>query len=169
MGAVQALDLNHVPSRRHEPTEMAYFESVPLCARHCTTCAGGRSTKRRVTRVDRYFLLAVFTQENKMRYQTPTGSTWLLTSAARATTGIGAPQRASTRKAHVWYAAARVPLKSVSETPVKVATRSRMNLYRIEGEGPDAKRHFLCWQPTCVVNRDPNHVPENFGTLVFSE
>ncbi len=43
-----------------------------------------------------------------------------------------------------------------------------MNLYRIEGEGPDAKRHFLCWQPTCVRGRDPNHVPENFGTLIFA-
>lgn len=72
-------------------------------------------------------------------------------------------------KARIWYAAARVPLKSVSEAPVKVGTRWRMNLYRIEGEGPDSKRHFLCWQPTCAVGRDPNHVPENFGTLVFSE
>jgi Flp pilus assembly protein TadD len=72
-------------------------------------------------------------------------------------------------KTHTWYAAARVPLKSVSEAPVKAGTRWRMNLYRIEGEGPDARRHFLCWQPTCVVNRDPNHVPENFGTLLFTE
>ncbi len=72
-------------------------------------------------------------------------------------------------KAHVWYGAARVPLKAVSETPVKAGTRWRMNLYRIEGEGPDVRRHFMCWQPTCVVNRDPNHVPENFGSLLFSE
>jgi Flp pilus assembly protein TadD len=72
-------------------------------------------------------------------------------------------------KAHIWYAAARVPLKSVSDAPVKVGTRWRMNLYRIEGEGPDPRRHFLCWQPTCAGDRDPNHVPENFGTLVFSE
>ena len=71
-------------------------------------------------------------------------------------------------EAHTWYAAARVPLKSVSPEPVKAGTRWRMNLYRIEGEGPDSRRRFLCWQPTCVVNRDPNHVPENFGTLVFA-
>jgi len=44
-----------------------------------------------------------------------------------------------------------------------------MNLYRIEGQGPDERRHFLCWQPTCVVNRDPNHVPEAFGSLVFGK
>lgn len=71
-------------------------------------------------------------------------------------------------KARIWYAAARVPLKAVTETTVKPGTRWRVNLYRIEGEGPDERRRFLCWQPTCVVNRDPNHVPENFGTLVFS-
>jgi len=69
---------------------------------------------------------------------------------------------------HTWYAAARIPLKSVSGQPVKEGTRWRMNLYRIEGDGPDSKRHFLCWQPTCVRGRDPNHVPENFGTLVFN-
>ncbi|MGO4880466.1 MAG: PQQ-binding-like beta-propeller repeat protein [Bryobacteraceae bacterium] len=69
---------------------------------------------------------------------------------------------------HVWYAAARIPLRAVSDSPVKPGTKWRVNLYRIEGQGPDARRHFLCWQPTCVVNRDPNHVPENFGTLVFT-
>ena len=72
-------------------------------------------------------------------------------------------------QAHRWFAAARIPLKSVSDAPVKAGTRWRMNLYRIEGEGPDSQRHFMCWQPTCVVNRDPNHVPEAFGTLVFEK
>lgn len=70
--------------------------------------------------------------------------------------------------AHVWYAAARIPLSAVSSAPVKPGTKWRANLYRIEGQGPDRRRHFLCWQPTCVVNRDPNHVPENFGTLLFT-
>jgi hypothetical protein len=72
-------------------------------------------------------------------------------------------------KAHFWYAAARIPLKSVSTEPVRPGTRWRVNLYRIEGQGADPQRHFLCWQQTCVVNRDPNHVPENFGTLVFAQ
>ncbi|MGA2738691.1 MAG: PQQ-binding-like beta-propeller repeat protein [Bryobacteraceae bacterium] len=71
-------------------------------------------------------------------------------------------------KAHVWYAAARIPLSAVSSNPVKAGTKWRANLYRIEGQGPDAHRHFLCWQPTCVVDRDPNHVPENFGALIFT-
>jgi hypothetical protein len=72
-------------------------------------------------------------------------------------------------KAKVWYAACRIPLKSVSEKPVTAGTRWRANLYRIDGDGPDPQRRFMCWQPTCVENRDPNHVPENFGTLVFGK
>ena len=72
-------------------------------------------------------------------------------------------------KTKTWYAACKIPLKSVSEKPVKPGTRWRANLYRIDGEGPDARRRFMCWQPTCVTNRDPNHVPENFGTLVFTK
>jgi hypothetical protein len=70
-------------------------------------------------------------------------------------------------KAKVWYAAARIPLRAVSSAAVTPGTKWRMNLYRIEGLGEDPQRHFMCWQPTCVVNRDPNHVPENFGTLQF--
>src|SRR6266567_764518 len=41
--------------------------------------------------------------------------------------------------------------------------------YRIDGLGEDPQRRFMCWQPTCVVNRDPNHVPEHFGTLIFTK
>ena len=72
-------------------------------------------------------------------------------------------------QAKIWYAACRIPLQSVSEKDVKAGTRWRANLYRIDGEGPDPQRRFMCWQPTCVTNRDPNHVPENFGTLIFAK
>jgi hypothetical protein len=72
-------------------------------------------------------------------------------------------------KNRVWYAAARVPLSSVSDLRVKGGTKWRLNLYRIDGLGADPVRHFMCWQETCVVNRDPNHVPEHFGTLVFAK
>jgi hypothetical protein len=72
-------------------------------------------------------------------------------------------------KKHMWYAAARVPLSSVSDLRVKEGTKWRLNLYRIDGLGPDSGRHFMCWQETCVVNRDPNHVPEHFGTLLFTK
>lgn len=68
----------------------------------------------------------------------------------------------------IWYAAARIPLASVSSKPVTAGVKWRMNLYRIDGLGKDPQRRFLCWQPTCVQNRDPNHVPEHFGTLIFS-
>lgn len=71
-------------------------------------------------------------------------------------------------RAKIWYAACRIPLTSVSDKEVRPGTRWRANLYRIDGEGPDSQRRFMCWQPTCVVNRDPNHMPENFGTLVFA-
>jgi len=72
-------------------------------------------------------------------------------------------------KARIWDAAARVPLGSVSDIRVKEGTRWRVNLYRIDGLGTDPQRHFMCWQPTCVVNRDPNHVPEHFGTMIFTK
>ena len=72
-------------------------------------------------------------------------------------------------KARIWYASARIPLASVSNSRVAPGTRWRMNLYRIDGEGADSERRFLCWQPTCVVNRDPNHVPEAFGTLILEK
>jgi len=73
------------------------------------------------------------------------------------------------RRARVWYAAARIPLRAISDQPVAAGTRWRMNLYRIDGQGADPQRHFLCWNPTCTIYRDPNHVPEHFGTLVFTQ
>lgn len=72
-------------------------------------------------------------------------------------------------KNHIWYAAARVPLKSVSEKPVAAGTKWRANLYRIDGLGADPQRRFMCWQVTCAPGRDPNHVPEHFGTLIFEK
>lgn len=70
-------------------------------------------------------------------------------------------------QAKIWYAACRIPLKSVTDQQVAAGTRWRANLYRIDGDGPDPQRRFMCWQPTCAIGRDPNHVPEHFGTLVF--
>jgi hypothetical protein len=71
---------------------------------------------------------------------------------------------------HIWYAAARIPLRSISSRTISPGTQWRMNLYRTDGLGADPERHFMCWQPTCAGStRDPNHVPENFGTLTFGE
>jgi hypothetical protein len=72
-------------------------------------------------------------------------------------------------KGKIWYAAARIPLSAVSEQKVAAGAKWRANLYRIEGLGEDPQRHFMCWQPTCAPGRDPNHVPENFGTIVFAK
>ncbi len=66
----------------------------------------------------------------------------------------------------VWYAAARIPLKAVSDKPVTEGTKWRVNFYRIDGPGGNETRHFMCWQPTCDRKRG-NHTPESFGTLVF--
>jgi hypothetical protein len=73
------------------------------------------------------------------------------------------------KDAKVWYAAARIPLSAVTGKHVKAGDKWRANLYRIDGLGADPVRHFMCWQPTCVQNRDPNHVPEHFGTLIFGK
>src|SRR5437879_10878124 len=49
-------------------------------------------------------------------------------------------------KAHVWYAAARVPLPAVSQQPVKPGPKWRANPYPNDGLGPDRHGHFLGWQ-----------------------
>jgi len=71
------------------------------------------------------------------------------------------------KQTKTWYAAAKIPLSSIGGPKAEPGTRWRINLYRIDGLGADPQRHFLCWQPTCVEHRDPNHVPEHFGTLAF--
>ena len=67
----------------------------------------------------------------------------------------------------IWYAAARIPLSAVSGKPVAAGIKWRMYLYRIDCLGPDPQRRFglaaHLWQ-----HRDPNHVPEHFGTLIFA-
>ncbi len=45
-------------------------------------------------------------------------------------------------KNHIWYAAARVPLSSVSDIKVKEGTKWRVNLYRIDGLGRGFRAPF---------------------------
>ncbi len=66
----------------------------------------------------------------------------------------------------IWYAAARIPLKSVSDKRVQAGTKWRVNFYRIDGPGGDDVRRFMCWQRTCD-RKHGNHTPESFGTLIF--
>jgi hypothetical protein len=65
----------------------------------------------------------------------------------------------------IWYAAAKIPLTDVSANSVRDGIKWRINFYRIDGLGPDTQRHFLCWSRTC----GSNHVPERFGTLIFTK
>ena len=65
--------------------------------------------------------------------------------------------------AHRWFAAARIPLKSVSDAPVQAGTRWRMNLYRIEGEGPDSQRHFCAGNPPASSIAIPIMFPRPLG------
>ena len=69
----------------------------------------------------------------------------------------------------ILFACVRSRLSLAREETVQQLKCQRRHGEEIEGEGPDSRKHFLCRQPTCVENRDPNHVPENFGTLVFAK
>jgi Carbohydrate family 9 binding domain-like len=68
----------------------------------------------------------------------------------------------------IWYAAARIPLRAVSDKPVEAGTKWRLNMYRIDGPGGNDTRHFMCWQQTCD-HKHGNHTPESFGTLIFGK
>jgi hypothetical protein len=68
----------------------------------------------------------------------------------------------------VWYAAARIPLTSISDKAVSAGTKWRINFYRIDGPGGNDTRHFMCWQQTCN-HQHGNHTPESFGTLTFGK
>jgi hypothetical protein len=64
----------------------------------------------------------------------------------------------------IWYAAFRIPVKSIAEKPAAPGTEYRINLYRIEG--PEPNRKYICWRPT---GSPSYHVPEAFGLLRLEE
>ena len=61
-------------------------------------------------------------------------------------------------RAHIWYAAMRIPLSSIDQRPPADGITFRVNLFR--SQGPDHK--LIVWQPTMS---DTFHVPERFGIL----
>lgn len=69
----------------------------------------------------------------------------------------------------MWYAAARIPLSSITTDAVHDGGRWRMDLFRIDGLGTDTQRHEMCWQPICTPEHPSNHTPAHFGTLVFEK
>ena len=60
----------------------------------------------------------------------------------------------------IWYGEMQIPFKSISDNPPEADQQFRLNLYRIQGPGPD--RVMIAWQPTHKRNF---HVPDAFGIL----
>jgi len=61
---------------------------------------------------------------------------------------------------HVWYAALKIPFKSVDGETPRTGNTYRANLFRTEGGPKDVKE--ILWQPTMS---ETFHVPEKFGLL----
>jgi hypothetical protein len=59
----------------------------------------------------------------------------------------------------VWYGAMKIPMKSITDKPVKEGVEFRANYYRIQG--PPPKKVFVAWQAT----GGNHHIPEKFGLL----
>jgi hypothetical protein len=60
----------------------------------------------------------------------------------------------------IWYAALRIPWKSIDSRPPQNGAEFRMNLYR--SQGPPKNHKAITWQPTMD---NSFHVPERFGLL----
>ena len=61
---------------------------------------------------------------------------------------------------HVWFAALRIPISSLTARPAGPGVTFRVNFYRTEGPPQNSKE--IMWQP---VMSDTFHVPEHFGLL----
>jgi hypothetical protein len=66
--------------------------------------------------------------------------------------------------AKVWYGAMKIPVRSITEKPVKAGFEFRANFYRLQG--PKEKKAHIAWRPT---GRPNYHVPEAFGILRLEE
>ncbi|MFN3323480.1 MAG: carbohydrate-binding family 9-like protein [Bryobacteraceae bacterium] len=62
--------------------------------------------------------------------------------------------------AKVWYGEMRIPFAALGVERPAPGQRFRINVYRIQGGGPDRK--YITWQP---VHSPSYHTPERFGTL----
>ena len=60
----------------------------------------------------------------------------------------------------IWYAAMRIPMKSVDQRPTAEGLEMRVNLFRCQGKEPD--RRYLAWQSP---HSQTFHTPEAFGIL----
>jgi hypothetical protein len=64
----------------------------------------------------------------------------------------------------VWYAAMRIPLKSVDSRRPENGLEMRVNLFRCQGKDPDRK--YLAWQ---APHSQSFHTPEAFGILKLTK
>jgi hypothetical protein len=65
------------------------------------------------------------------------------------------------RDKKIWYAAIRIPFKSIGPKPVKPGMEFRVNFYRLQGPPPNRKS--IAWRPTGPTGN--HHMPDKFGVL----
>jgi hypothetical protein len=64
----------------------------------------------------------------------------------------------------IWYAAMRIPIKSVDQRRTEEGLEMRVNLFRCQGKDPD--RRYLAWQ---APHSHSFHTPEAFGILKLAK
>ena len=77
--------------------------------------------------------------------------------------GFEAKARTDTGK-KVWYAAMRIPMKSIDPRTPANGLEMRVNLFRCQGK--DADRKYLAWQ---APHNQTFHTPEAFGILKLAK
>ena len=64
----------------------------------------------------------------------------------------------------IWYAAMRIPVKSITDRTVGKGSEFRLNFFRMQGAPP--QRYALCWRPS---GKETFHVPEAFGKMKLGD
>ncbi len=62
----------------------------------------------------------------------------------------------------IWYGEMKIPMASITETPIRPGTEFRINIYRLAGAAPN--RIQVMWTPTRVRS---HHTPAQFGRIVL--
>ena len=67
----------------------------------------------------------------------------------------------------VWWVEMRVPVKSMMVNAIHAGDEWRLNLYRADGPGDDARRRFMCWSALPAGPNKSFHQPASFGIIKF--
>ncbi|HYK88326.1 MAG TPA: carbohydrate-binding family 9-like protein [Acidobacteriota bacterium] len=67
---------------------------------------------------------------------------------------------------HIWTCEMKIPVRALTDQPLKVGAEWRINFYRAYGQGDDTKRHFISWGPLPGA-RFTFHQPASFGIIRF--